>query len=147
MMTSGKSSRIWRQLESIRAPIAVSGTYLRNWVRLPVLLISVILGVIAWSLVAFSFVLLLHNLEIELSFNMGFSAYPVSMLAGAATMLPGGVGATEAGLTFILTQHGIEVAQAIGAAIAIRLLTLWSAMLVGTVCLVYLELELTQSLG
>lgn len=124
----------------IRHGLSECGSYIKDLAKLNVLFASISLGLAAWFLVAISFVLLLDGMKVVLPMNVGLSAYPLSMLSGAASMLPGGVGATEASLAFILTQNGVFFSQALTAAIAIRLLTLWSAIAVGILCVAGLEL-------
>lgn len=58
-----------------------------------------------------------------------------AMLLGAASMLPGGLGATEAAMVYQLTQAGMPAADAVAAAIAVRLSTLWFAILLGVLSL------------
>lgn len=58
-----------------------------------------------------------------------------SMLLGAASMVPGGLGATEAAMVYQLTEAGMSAPDAVAAAIATRLSTLWFAVLLGVVAL------------
>ncbi len=62
-------------------------------------------------------------------------------LFGAASMIPGGLGAMEAALVFGLTGHGVANSIAVTLAIAIRMITLWMAMAIGTVCLIAVGCE------
>lgn len=57
-------------------------------------------------------------------------------LFGAASMLPGGLGAMESAIVYQLGQHGVDYSVAISLAIAIRLVTLWVGVLVGLIALV-----------
>lgn len=57
--------------------------------------------------------------------------FAVAMLLGAASMVPGGLGATEAALVYQLHQAGMALPAALAAAIALRLSTLWVAILLG----------------
>jgi uncharacterized membrane protein YbhN (UPF0104 family) len=50
-------------------------------------------------------------------------------------MIPGGLGATEAALVYQLMQAGMPFADAVAAAIAIRISTLWFAILLGILSL------------
>jgi uncharacterized protein (TIRG00374 family) len=52
-------------------------------------------------------------------------------LFGAATMIPGGLGAMEAAIVFQLVERGINDVTAISLAISIRSVTLWFGMLLG----------------
>ena len=56
-------------------------------------------------------------------------------LFGAATMLPGGLGAMEAALVLQLVERGVDSGLAVSLAISIRLVTLWVALSLGTLSL------------
>jgi uncharacterized protein (TIRG00374 family) len=57
--------------------------------------------------------------------------YCFSTLVGAVSMLPGGIGSTEAGMMGLLTFTGINYTEGLPAVILIRLSTLWAAVAVG----------------
>ena len=54
-------------------------------------------------------------------------------------MLPGGMGSTEATLVLLLKMDGVPVLVGALAAVGIRLVTLWFAMLIGMICFGFLE--------
>lgn len=58
-----------------------------------------------------------------------------STLIGAASMIPGGLGAMEASLVYQLVDAGATQSQAVAATLAIRLSTLWTGMLIGSLML------------
>ncbi len=62
--------------------------------------------------------------------------YAAASLFGAASMLPGGLGATEGGMAFLLEQI-VHVAReaAVAATLIVRLCTLWFAVLLGVLAL------------
>ena len=60
-------------------------------------------------------------------------------LFGAASMIPGGLGAMEAALFFQLVERGVSEASAMSLAISIRLVTLWFGMLIGVISLLILS--------
>jgi uncharacterized protein (TIRG00374 family) len=97
------------------------------------------LGLAAWYLTSLSFVYLLGRIGINLPMLTAVAIYPLSMLAGAVSMLPGGVGSTETTIVVILSIYGFGVGIATLAAIGIRLATLWFAVLCGFVALGVLE--------
>jgi uncharacterized protein (TIRG00374 family) len=95
------------------------------------LLISFILGFAAWSITAFAFVYLLDALSLNFLWMNSFSIYPLAMLAGAASMLPGGVGSTEAAIVVQLKSYGVPISTAVLAAMIIRLGTMWFSVFCG----------------
>lgn len=105
------------------------------------LLISLLAGLVAWGLTAYAFVVLLDHLAVGVPTLLAFSLYPVAMLAGAASMLPGGIGSTETVLIVLLAGLGVSLANGTIAAIGIRLATLWFATLIGLLSMLVLELN------
>jgi uncharacterized membrane protein YbhN (UPF0104 family) len=109
------------------------------WLRPVPLLSSLFLGLAAWCSTALAFVFLLNALQLQVPFLAAFSAYPLAMLAGAASMLPGGVGSTEAAIVVQLQWHDVPVATALLVAVVVRLGTMWFSVLLGLVSLLYQE--------
>lgn len=62
-------------------------------------------------------------------------------LFGAASMIPGGLGAMEAALFFQLVERGVSEGIAMSLAISIRLVTLWFGMLIGVISLLFLSAQ------
>ena len=58
-------------------------------------------------------------------------------LFGAASMLPGGLGAMEAALVLQLIERGVDNGGAVSLAISSRLVTLWVGMSLGALCLLF----------
>lgn len=63
--------------------------------------------------------------------------YALAMVGGAMSMLPAGLGGTEALLTGLLVMHGATLATAVGITVLVRLLTLWLAVGIGVLALLY----------
>ena len=80
-----------------------------------------------------------------LPLNLSFSLYPLAMLAGAASMIPGGIGTTEATIILLLSLAGVSIEQAALAALGIRVATLWFAMVCGLVSVFILEVRYTKT--
>ncbi|MDX2003949.1 MAG: lysylphosphatidylglycerol synthase transmembrane domain-containing protein [Meiothermus sp.] len=57
--------------------------------------------------------------------------YGFSLLAGALSFLPGGVGGFEAAMILLLTANGLSEGQAVATTLLIRVGTLWFAVLLG----------------
>lgn len=116
----------------------------RVWATPLDVLVAGMLGLLGWSAMALAFVYLLAHLAIDIPLIAAISTYPLSMLAGAASMLPGGVGSTEATIVAMLALHGVTLSGAALAAIGIRLATLWFAILCGFLALAVLEWKLAN---
>lgn len=95
------------------------------------------LSIVSWfcECVAFWFVLTALGIAHYATFADAVFIYAFSTIAGAITMLPGGIGLTEVSLTGLLlsltacTDRG----EAAAATIIVRLCTLWFAVLVGII--------------
>ena len=101
------------------------------------LLIAILLATAAWfsECIAFFFVLL--GIELVPSVLLMIQStfiYAAASLFGAVSMLPGGLGATEASMALLLEQI-VNVArdQAVAATLIVRLCTLWFAVLIGVI--------------
>lgn len=111
----------------------------RIWLTAADIAVSLLVGLIAWSIASLAFLYLLDRLGIELPFLQALSIYPLSMLAGAASMLPGGVGSTEVTIVGLLSLQDVPIGLASLAAVGIRLSSLWFAVACGFVALSILE--------
>jgi uncharacterized membrane protein YbhN (UPF0104 family) len=95
------------------------------------LILATALSLLAWSAEAFAFYLILHWMGLEISIPFAFFVYAISMLAGAISFLPGGLGGAEAVMVGLLLWAGMPEAQAVAATVIIRLTTLWFAVALG----------------
>jgi len=111
----------------------------RLWLNPTDIAISIILGLLAWSISSLAFIYLLDRLGISLPFLQALSIYPLSMLAGAASMLPGGVGSTEVTIVGLLSMHDVPIGLATLAAVGIRLSSLWFSVVCGFMSLLGME--------
>lgn len=99
--------------------------------KLPLLSISLLLGIVAWSIQGFAFYYILQQLGLNLQPAPAMGIYAISLLAGAATFVPGGVGGTEVVMGLLLSASGADTSIAIAAPLISRLSTLWFAVVVG----------------
>ncbi|MGL4611142.1 MAG: lysylphosphatidylglycerol synthase transmembrane domain-containing protein [Trueperaceae bacterium] len=75
--------------------------------------------------------ILLQSLGSDIGLFTALAIYGFSLLAGALSFLPGGVGGFEAAMILLLTVNGLSEAQAVAMTLLIRLGTLWFAVLIG----------------
>lgn len=134
-------TRAARVLRTTR--VGLSGC--RSWLTLSDIGMSLGIGFVAWGVLALAFVYLCRFLGIPMSLEMGVPVYPISMLAGAASMIPGGLASTESTIIAILISHGSDFSKAVLAAVGIRLATLWFSICCGLVSVSYLECFATSS--
>ncbi|WP_226648839.1 lysylphosphatidylglycerol synthase transmembrane domain-containing protein [Microbulbifer variabilis] len=91
------------------------------------------LSFMAWMAQGVSLYLLVHTLGYELPANTIIAIYCLSILAGAVSFIPGGLGATEAAIVLLLSAAGVGQTDAIMASLISRSLTLWLAVGIGSV--------------
>lgn len=137
------SRRLWpgrtRRLAVVLRVLGRSLTACRRWLTWTDVLVCLLLGLLAWGSVSWAFVDLCAQLGIALPVRGALALYPLAILVGAASMIPGGLGSTEATLVVLLTGYGVDVALAALAAIGIRLGTLWLAVILGGCAALWLE--------
>lgn len=96
-----------------------------------ILVPALVLGIVAWGVEGLAFYWILGWMGHEVTLAYALFVYAVSMLAGALSMLPGGMGSAEAVMILMLSHHGIPLPAAIAATVFIRMTTLWFAVFIG----------------
>jgi len=129
----------WARLAGIVLVVRDGLAACRLWFKPLDLLVCFACGLAAWGATAAGFLLLTQGLGISIDSITVFAMYPLAMLVGAASMLPGGVGTTELTIVLLLGFYGVSTGVATLAAVAIRLATIWFAMLVGFIAVATLE--------
>ena len=111
---------------------------LRNSLKTKIGLKSVILSFIFWVIqgIAVYFILLALGIN-ELNFLIATSANAISVLIGALSFVPGGLGVTEASMGGLLSLQGIEFSFALIAAVIIRIFTSWYTVVAGFIALTF----------
>lgn len=89
------------------------------------------LSFLAWSAQGMSLHLIVDALGYELGAASVMAIYCLSILAGAASFIPGGLGATEASIALLLGAAGMSHSDAVSASLVSRGLTLWPAVAIG----------------
>jgi len=124
----------------LAAFVLATATELGRCISAPALLRSLICGVLAWGLTSAVFVGLCSALGLMLPASIAWGIYPLAMLIGALSFIPGGVGTTELAVVLMLQRLGVPTADALAAAIGVRLVTLWFAVGVGALAVCRLEM-------
>ncbi|NNJ97730.1 MAG: flippase-like domain-containing protein [Gammaproteobacteria bacterium] len=103
------------------------------------LFVGLLLALIAWGAEGIAFHLILESLGVDASIGLAVGIYSVSVLAGALSFIPGGLGSTEAVMVLLLKLVGADTATAVAATLICRLATLWFAVVIGGIVLAVLE--------
>jgi glycosyltransferase 2 family protein len=104
-------------------------------VRFKELIVTILLSIFAWAFECFSFYLIVNGFGpeniVHIDLLTATFVYGFATIAGAATMLPGGLGATDASITGLLVFLGVTKSIAAASTMIIRAATLWFAVIVG----------------
>lgn len=97
------------------------------------------LAAAAWLAECVGFALIVRGFPgAEISLPLATFIYAATTVAGALSFLPGGLGITEAGMTFMLVSH-VGKPTAVAATIVTRLCTMWFAVVLGLIALAVLR--------
>lgn len=96
-------------------------------------LISFGISVVAWFMECVSMFIILKGLSIDLHLLHSIFIFSFSTLAGALSMIPGGLGVAEGSLTGMLLYFGVEKSTAVSVTLLVRLVTLWLGFLIGLI--------------
>jgi len=99
------------------------------------LAIGVGLSIVSWLFECLAFGLILSALSVPLPLRVATFLYAFSSLAGAVSMLPGGLGVAEGSLAALLAGFGTPLPAAAAATLLIRLSSLWLAVALGMLTL------------
>lgn len=95
------------------------------------------LSLIAWAAQGVAVWLLCREAGVSLTVLEATGFYALAMVGGALSLLPAGLGGMEAILTALLVAHGASAVLALGITVQVRLVTLWLAVALGALALVY----------
>ena len=99
---------------------------------------GLLIGLLAWAIQGFAFYYILLIMQTGLPWYTAMSIYAISLLAGALSFVPGGIGTTEAAMGLLLLANGVDPAIAVTVPIISRVSTLWFAVALGLLSSLYL---------
>jgi glycosyltransferase 2 family protein len=102
--------------------------------------LALLLSVVSWYFECLAFWLVVRGFAgAHVDHQAATFIYAAMTIAGALSFLPGGLGVTEGGMLLLLTRlgNGIEHGVAAAATFVTRLCTLWFAVVVGLLALVW----------
>ena len=98
------------------------------------LVVGTVISFLSWGLECLAVYLCSVGLSTGMPFLLVVFVFATSSLVGVLSMLPGGIGAVEAGLTGqFVAIAGLSTGVAVALTLIIRLATLWFATLVGII--------------
>jgi glycosyltransferase 2 family protein len=111
-----------------------------------IFVVGLVVSSIAWGMEAISLYVILDALGLPATVLQANFVYCFSTILGAVSMLPGGIGGTEAAMIGLLAFLGISYTRSLPAVILIRLSTLWLAVLVGLGFMAYMLARTRQAI-
>jgi glycosyltransferase 2 family protein len=96
-----------------------------------VALVSIACSLLAYGLQGAIFAGMVGQVAPHVGAATALSIFAAATLAGAASFLPGGVGAMELALVLLLRHQGVDTASGLAAALCLRAVTFWFGLLLG----------------
>ena len=116
--------------------ISESYETIRKSVSVKALTICMLLSITYWFVISVGVYYTLIGFGINIiDYLKVLAIYTSSVLLGAISFIPGGIGITEGSLVGLLTLEGIDVSTALILSVMIRVLTLWYSVGVGFIAL------------
>ena len=98
--------------------------------------ICILLGVTYWFIISAAAYYTLMAFDINvLDYLTVLAIYTTSILLGAISFVPAGIGVTEGSIAGLFTLNGIDISTALILSVMIRILTLWFSVCVGFISL------------
>ena len=98
--------------------------------------ICILLGVAYWFIISTAAYYTLLAFDINmLDYLTVLAIYTTSVLLGAISFIPAGIGITEGSIAGLFTLNGIDISTALILSVTIRVLTLWYSVSVGFISL------------
>ena len=98
--------------------------------------ISFGLSILYWIIISIAvhFILLSFGID-SINILKTISIYSSSVIIGAISFIPGGLGITEGSLIGLFSLEGIDISLALILSVMIRILTMWYSVSIGFICL------------
>ncbi len=108
------------------------------------LFLNLLIAIIAWGFEALGLYVILKVFNTEATFFWSLFVYSFSTIVGGLLLVPGGIGPTEGSLTFLLVRTNIPLNIAFVSTFLIRVATLWFAILLGILGLIYFQRKIVH---
>lgn len=96
--------------------------------------ITLLPTVVGWFAECAALYLVLMYFDAPITLSAATFVFSFSMIVGAISMLPGGLGSTEATMVILLKALGVDLDTALAATAIVRITTFWFAVLLGVAC-------------
>jgi uncharacterized protein (TIRG00374 family) len=96
--------------------------------------ITLIPSTLGWFAECAALYLVLSHFDAGITLSQATFVFAFSMVVGALSMLPGGLGSTEATMVVLLRALGVDLGVALAATAIVRMTTFWFAVVLGIAC-------------
>ena len=98
---------------------------------------SFFVSVASWLLECISLYLVIQAFSLDVSFLASILTFSLGTIAGALSMIPGGIGAAEGSLAGLLVYFGVDGSLAVTISLIIRFVTLWFGVILGMIVFIF----------
>lgn len=106
---------------------------------------SFFVSVVSWLLECVSLYFIIQAFLLDVSFLACVLIFSLGTIAGAVSMIPGGIGAAEGSLAGLLVYFGVGGSLAIVISLIIRFVTLWFGVVIGIIVFLFNRKSLMPS--
>jgi uncharacterized membrane protein YbhN (UPF0104 family) len=96
--------------------------------------ITLVPTVLGWFAECASLYVVLLYFDAGITLSQATFVFSFAMIVGALSMLPGGLGSTEATMVVLLKALGVDLGTALAATAIVRMTTFWFAVILGIAC-------------
>ena len=115
--------------------------------KLKNLVIAVFISTISWGFECLAMYFVIQGFDVDISVLLSTFIFSFSSLAGAVSMVPGGLVITEGSLVGLLMLAEIPREIATSATVIVRFCTLWLAVVIGLVTLFLIQRKVSSSMA
>jgi uncharacterized protein (TIRG00374 family) len=119
--------RFGRLLASLRRSIRGTASILQG----PPLMEALVLSLIGWGAECLAFSMVLDTMGAPIGPAAASFVFAFAAAIGGVTLLPGGIGGTEATMVALLSGLGVDLSTSLAATLVIRAATLWFSVALG----------------
>jgi uncharacterized protein (TIRG00374 family) len=135
------------KLRRMRRPLFTFTIHLHRLLGWKLFVILVIVSVVSWMGECLALFMLTTSLYLSLSLVQDIFIFSLGTVAGAVSMLPGGLGVAEGSMAGIFILFHIKNSVALSLTLLIRLVTLWMGVWIGFVTLLISRKRYFSKLG
>ena len=115
------------------ASLAMAYESAQTLFRMKIIVVATVVSIVSWGFECLAMYLILRGFGTDVSVLLSTFIFSFSSLAGAVSMIPGGLGIAEGSFAGLLIIAGVTKGIAASATVLIRFCTLWFGVLIGLI--------------